>query len=237
MLGNKTWKSSTPYSNKVNLIKNKNILSTVFAIAVDNCFFNGYNFYGRFAVKRENRTYKIVLIALFITLITVGSFIKIPTPLVPITMQLAFCLLTGVILGGKTGAIAVIIYVIMGLIGLPVFAYGGGIYYVFKPTFGYTIAFIPATFITGIIARGADNTKTVSFWKTLIACLIGIFIVYSIGVIYMYFILSFYLGSTISVSKAITSGCLIFLPTDILWSFSVSFLSIKLIPILNKRLS
>lgn len=188
-------------------------------------------------MKTNNRTYKMVLVALFITLITVGSYIKIPTPLVPITMQLAFCLLAGVLLGGKLGLVAVIIYVIMGLLGLPLFAYGGGIYYIFKPTFGYTIAFIPATFITGILSRGISNAKSVSFWKTLLACLCGIIVVYVIGVTYMYLVLNYYVGSIISIGKAIIAGCLIFLPTDIFWCFLVSVLGIKLTPLIKQRFS
>ncbi len=193
-------------------------------------------FFWRIAVNNNNRTYKMVLIALFITLITIGSYIKIPTPLVPITMQLAFCLLAGVLLGGKLGTISVIIYVIMGLIGLPLFAYGGGIYYILKPTFGYTLAFIPATFITGILARGIGNTKSVNFWKIIFACLCGIFVVYFIGVTYMYFILNYYINSSISIGRAIIAGCLIFLPTDIFWCFLVSLVSTKLIPSIKRRL-
>ena len=78
---------------------------------------------------KKGRTKNLVLIALFAALVAIGAFIKIPMPLVPITLQFAFCLLAGEVLGVKGGT-AVLIYVIMGLIGLPVFTEGGGFMYV-----------------------------------------------------------------------------------------------------------
>lgn len=181
------------------------------------------------------KTKKIVLIALFITLITVGSFIKIPTPLVPITLQLAICLLTGILLGGTLGSSSVIIYVAMGLLGLPVFAYGGGISYIFRPSFGYNIGFIVGVFVVGIISRGIKFNRKPTFLRNLVATFIGIIIVYIIGVSYMYIILNYYLHSAISISKAITYGCLIFLPTDILWCFVVAYLGYRLAPHLQQN--
>ena len=83
-------------------------------------------------------TKDIALMGVFIALIIVGGFIKIPTPLVPVTMQFFFCLLSGLLLGGIKGSLCVIIYVFMGLIGIPVFTAGGGFSYVLYPTFGST---------------------------------------------------------------------------------------------------
>lgn len=182
----------------------------------------------------HNNTKKLVMVALFVTLIIIGSFIKIPTPLVPITLQLAFCLLAGILLGGHLGASSVIIYVAMGLLGLPVFAYGGGFSYILKPTFGYNLGFILGVFVVGIISRGVNGKKQPTFKRNLFASLIGIVIVYSIGVAYMYFILNFYLDSFMSINKAITYGCLMFLPTDIFWCVIVSYLGYRLAPLLQR---
>ena len=71
-----------------------------------------------------SRTKSLVLTALFVALIAIGAFIRIPTPLVPITLQFACCLAAAQILGVKGGN-SVLIYVVMGLIGLPVFTEGG----------------------------------------------------------------------------------------------------------------
>ena len=58
------------------------------------------------------------------------------------TLQFFFVLLAGIILGGKRGALAVGCYVALGLIGIPIFAAGGGIGYIFRPSFGYLLGFI-----------------------------------------------------------------------------------------------
>ena len=60
---------------------------------------------------RNQRTKKLVLCAMFTALIAVGAFITIPLPLVPLSMQDMFVLLAGILLGGKWGAISVIIYI------------------------------------------------------------------------------------------------------------------------------
>ena len=90
---------------------------------------------------------------LFTALIAVGAFIKIPIPVVPFTLQYLFTMMAGLLLGPKLGAMAVTFYMLLGLIGLPIFAEGGGLWYIFKPSFGYIIGFIVGTFVTGYIAE------------------------------------------------------------------------------------
>lgn len=87
--------------------------------------------------------------ALFTVLIAVGAFIKVPIPVRPFTLQFFFTTMAGIILGGKRGAISVALYTALGLLGLPIFAEGGGIWYIFKPTFGYMIGFILGSYLTG----------------------------------------------------------------------------------------
>ena len=60
--------------------------------------------------------------SLFVALIVVGAFIKIPVPVVPFTLQLLFTMMAGLLLGGKLGAVSVGVYILMGLLGLPIFA-------------------------------------------------------------------------------------------------------------------
>lgn len=76
------------------------------------------------------KTKNMVLCAMFVALIAVGAFIRIPIPVVPFTLQILFINLAGLLLGGKLGAIAAGSYMIIGLIGLPVFAEGGGLSYI-----------------------------------------------------------------------------------------------------------
>jgi predicted membrane protein len=80
----------------------------------------------------KSRTYKMILVALFAALIAVGAFIRVPVPLVPFTMQTFFVVLAGMLLGKKLGAASALVYLAVGLIGIPVFTQGGGIGYVLK---------------------------------------------------------------------------------------------------------
>ena len=97
------------------------------------------------AVKR-NRTGNMIMCGLFTALIAAGAFIRIPVPLVPFTLQFLFTTLAGLVMGGRLGALSAAVYTMLGLIGIPVFAEGGGIWYILKPSFGYIIGFIVAIF-------------------------------------------------------------------------------------------
>ena len=77
-------------------------------------------------MKKKFTTRDLILCALFTALSAIGAFIRIPVPLVPFTLQITFTTLAGLLLGSKKGAISVAVYVLMGLIGIPVFTQGGG---------------------------------------------------------------------------------------------------------------
>ena len=94
---------------------------------------------------QKNKTINLVLSSLFVSLIAVGAFIKIPLPVVPFTLQFLFTMMAGLLLEGKLGAASVGIYILIGLFGLPVFAEGGGPAYILKPGFGYIIGFAAAS--------------------------------------------------------------------------------------------
>ena len=74
----------------------------------------------------------MVLCAMFAALIAVGAFIRIPIPYVPFTLQLFFTTLAGLLLGPKLGAASSLVYMITGLIGIPIFTEGGGPGYIFR---------------------------------------------------------------------------------------------------------
>ena len=95
----------------------------------------------------------MILTSMFVAMIAAGAFIKIPVPIVPFTLQFLFTMLAGILLGGKDGFRAVVIYIFLGLIGLPIFAEGGGFAYIFKPSFGYIIGFAVASYVTGTITN------------------------------------------------------------------------------------
>lgn len=150
---------------------------------------------------------------LFIALISIGSKVQIPTGLTPITLQGAVILISLLTLPPKLSLITIAVYIIAGLIGLPVFAHGGGFSYLLTQSFGYLLGYLIVTIIN-LFVKTAN-----SYPKRVIFCIISILIVHIIGVTYTYFICNKFLNDPITFGQAIIFGSLIFLPTDFLWCF------------------
>ena len=74
-----------------------------------------------YAEKKLLSTKNMILSALFVALIAIGAFIKIPVPVCPFTLQLLFTTLAGLLLGARLGFISVCVYIVIGLIGVPIF--------------------------------------------------------------------------------------------------------------------
>ena len=99
-------------------------------------------------------TRELVLCALFSALTAVGTYIRIPLPMLTLTLQFFFTNLAALLLGRKLGAFAAAGYVLAGLAGLPIFAGGsGGVAYVLHPTFGYLVGFIAGAWAAGFVAE------------------------------------------------------------------------------------
>lgn len=189
-----------------------------------------------FAKRRatyRNRTKRLVMIAMFVALIAVGAFIKVPIGIVPVSLQCAFALLSAMILGAADSEAAVAIYLVLGLIGVPIFTAGGGFSYVLQPTFGYLAGYLFALPICGIIARGVHNDAKPSYWRMLLGALAGLAILYTFGVMYMYLMLNFYVGTHIAIGKAWLTGCAVFFPTDIMWSVLGAAVARRVVPHLD----
>lgn len=176
------------------------------------------------------KTKKLILCALFVALICVGAFIRIPIPVIPFTLQFLFTMLAGLLLGGKTGALAVCIYILMGLMGLPVFAEGGGPAYILKPSFGYIIGFAAAAYVTGAIANKVSRP---GYGRLFVATFTGLGIVYSCGMIYYYLMSNFYLGTPIGLWPLFLYCFLLAVPGDICLCILGAFLGKRLIPVVR----
>ena len=180
--------------------------------------------------RQITKTHKLVLCALFTALIVVGAFIKIPVPIVPFTLQLLFTTLAGLLLGGTLGATSVFTYIVLGLVGLPIFAGGGGLGYLLKPSFGYTIGFMVGAYVTG---RIANRVATPSYKRLFAAAFAGLGVIYVIGVVYLYLITTLYLGKDIGLWALLFNYCIIFIPTDSLKCILAVVIAKRLIPYMN----
>lgn len=180
------------------------------------------------------KTQNLVMCALFVSLIAVGAFIKIPVPVVPFTLQFLFTMMAGLLLGGKLGAAAVGVYILMGLLGFPIFAEGGGPTYVLKPSFGYIIGFAVASYVTGVMANRVPNP---TYKRLLAANFAGLGIVYLFGMVYYYLMSNFYLGNPIGLWPLFLYCFILAVPGDIVLCILGAFLGKRMIPIMrNNRL-
>lgn len=175
-------------------------------------------------------TRDLIITALFTSLTVVGGFISIPLGPVPITLQSFFVVLSGLILGAKLGALSQITYVILGLIGLPVFSGGtGGLTSIVSPTFGFLMSFIVSAYVIGKLTE-----KNKSLSKIIYSVILGSFVMYLMGVPYFYFIFTNYLGKNINFYVALKYVCIPFIPGDIIKAIIAIILAKQLLPRLSK---
>lgn len=175
---------------------------------------------------------EMILISIFAALTAVGAFIKIPTPLVPFTLQFLFCAYSGIFLGAKNGLYSQLLYVTIGLIGIPIFASGGGPTYILQPTFGYLLGFMTCAYVIGYFSQ---KLTKITFVKLFSATLSGLFFVYLFGVAYLYLIVNFYLQKQMTISAAITVGFVPYITADLLLSILVALTAVRIVPILHKN--
>lgn len=180
---------------------------------------------------RKGKTKELVLCALFVALIAAGAFIKVPVPVVPFTLQFLFTMMAGLLLGGKLGSLAVWVYIVLGLAGLPIFAQGGGLGYVFQPSFGYLIGFAVGAFVTGTVAHKAERP---GYGRLLAANFLGLGVVYLFGMVYYYGMSNFYLGDPIGLWPLFLYCFLLAVPGDLLLCVVGAILGRRLIPLLKQ---
>lgn len=179
-------------------------------------------------------TRNLILMALFAALTAVGAFLKIPIPMMPFTLQLLFTTLAGILLGSRYGAMSVGCYVLLGLIGFPVFTAGGGPAYILQPTFGYLIGFIGGAWLTG---RIAEQSAAPSFKRLLVAGLAGLVVVYLLGGIYYWGISNFYLGTKVGALTLLFTFFPGMMLGDLLLCVLAAVLGKRLVPVLRKGAS
>lgn len=124
---------------------------------------------------------RLIRISYFAMLAVIGSMIRFPVQPVPFTMQAFFAVIAGFVLGGSDGAYSQLAFVLLGIIGLPVFAGGGGYTYVLEPTFGYLAALIIGAYGSGFLLR---RRKTIKVFTVFVSGLAGLASVYIIGAAY-----------------------------------------------------
>lgn len=178
------------------------------------------------------KTKEMMLVSVFTALMVVGAFVRIPFPLLPVTLQAFFCAYAGMLLGSRLGALSQLIYVGLGLVGLPVFSQGGGVAYIFKPSFGFLLGFIAGAYVIG---RISEQQKNKSLPGSFAAVLAGLTVIYIVGILYMYIILKFYTGNPDAGLWFTTASNLPYLAKDLVLFSVVAVSSGSILPIIRKQ--
>ncbi len=161
----------------------------------------------------------MVYASMFGAMTAVGAWLIIPFPLVPLTLQTLFLNLAAALLGGRLGALSQIIYVCLGIIGLPVFAGGkAGFGVLIGPTGGYLAGFIAGAYLVGKLVEKKARPGFLWIASSMLA---GVFLIYFFGVAQLMLV------AQLSLQKAVAVGVLPPLPGDIIKIAVAALIALK----------
>jgi len=169
----------------------------------------------------------VVLASLMAALAAVGAYIHIPIGPVPIVLSTLFVLLSGLLLGSRWGLASMGLYLLVGAIGIPVFAGGrGGFAHFFGPTGGYLFGYALSAWVTGFISERRPGFMALEVFSVIV----GSFAIYGLGVPWLKMV------TQMSWPKALMVGMLPFLIGDAVKASAALVLARSVRPILNRQM-
>ncbi|MDA8441420.1 MAG: biotin transporter BioY [Peptococcaceae bacterium] len=180
------------------------------------------------------KTRELTRVAMYtaITCCAAVIFRYVPETIVPYSILPLLVLLAGFVLGPKLGAWSMALYVLIGLLGVQVFATPpfGGLTYVIKPTFGYMIGYIVAAYAVGKLLALKQRP---GFVWSYFAVIVGIVCIYVFGLAYMYLIINLVVHQAQTVWQIVKLGFIPFIVLDLI----KGFVAVILGQILNKTIT
>lgn len=131
-------------------------------------------------VRQKTKTYDLVYISIFVVLIAICSWISIPLT-VPVTLQTFGVFMAVGLLGGKRGTLAVLVYILMGTLGIPVFSgFTGGIGIIAGTTGGYIVGFL----FSALLMWGMEKIFGRSTAVLALSMVLGLVLCYAVGTLW-----------------------------------------------------
>ena len=150
--------------------------------------------------------------ALMAAVTAVAAQISVPFFPVPFTLQVLAVILSGLLLGSRYGALSQAIYLLVGALGVPVFAqFKGGLAVILGPTGGYLVSFPVAAAVAGLAARAArDASRRRALWTSFLWGCAGLAVIYAVGATWLSVV------TDLPLAVALAQGVFIFVPFDLI---------------------
>ncbi|WP_256297916.1 biotin transporter BioY [Haloarchaeobius salinus] len=181
---------------------------------------------------------RLALAAVVAALTAALAQVSIPVPGLPapVSFQPFGVYAAGLLLGARWGGFSMLLYLLTGAAGVPVFSDGGaGLGYALGPTGGYLVGYVVAAVVIGLVAHGgldAERPSAVPTWRQSLALFVGIAVIYALGVPWLAETTEYSLsasmavpldvpfvglsGPTVTMPEAVVVGAAVFLPGDVL---------------------
>lgn len=190
--------------------------------------------------KRRSAPRELAVSGLFAALIAAGAFIKITIPVQPypmhFTLQWFFVLLAGLLLDKKLAAGSVGTYLLIGLLGVPVFAAGGGLGYLVRPTFGFLLGFFLAAYAMAWICEKMRKQTAMTFWKLMIPAVAGLLIYYATGALYFYVISNYVIAMPVGWKLVLINTVLLTIGEDFILCVLAVMVAVRLRPVVVRMM-
>lgn len=155
------------------------------------------------SISTRSKTLNMIYIALFAVLIAICSWISIPTT-VPFTLQTFGVFVTVGTLGGKRGSLSVLVYLLLGAVGIPVFAgFRGGIGVLLGTTGGYIVGFL----LSALVMWGMEKLLGRKTWVLALSMVLGLVVCYAFGTVWF---MTVYARSTGAIGLGTALGWCVF---------------------------
>lgn len=138
--------------------------------------------------KNLKLLFNIISIILGSILLIISAKIKVPLYPVPMTLQPLAVMLIALLYGRNLATLSVGLYIFQGMLGFPVFAYGGGFLYLLGPTGGFILGFFVSAIIVGYLA---DRNWGRTIKLSILSCMIGMIVIYFFGILQLSIIKGF----------------------------------------------